>query len=321
MNPSTKSEPPQSSTSNNKVYRYFSKSAKKDSELFNYKNLFEDIINDYRYDFHNAQPPYYAQPIKKSLSESKLCPHPQAECTRCRKKLNIQCNECKTTPSAVDKVIHPRSKAVQTTTHNNSTHIPKDLSQNEMYNEHDLPISKNQQVVIYRSTDQHTPYSFNNIEQNSAHFVGDDTLEDLRKYSEQKLANYRKNYGSLKKRSVLAKDTTKSPGMVASKGRDQPKDKVSSLKVNDLIIHRVNRPTECNWINSQLLLFFSSFHFFFFLQRNQATGKAAATRAEDNAAAVSALDDIFQRAQITTITQVGLARKHLAEREVQAEIH
>lgn len=236
VNPSSKSEPPQSSTSNNQVYRYFSKSAKKDSELFNYKNLFEDIINDYRYDFHNAQPPYYAQssqPIKKSLSESKLCPHPQAECTRCRKKLNIQCNECKTT-SAVDKVIHPRNKAVQTT-YNNSTHIPKDLSQNEVYNEHDLPISKNQQVVIYRSTDQHMPYSFNDIEQNSAHFVGDDTLEDLRKYSEQKLANYRKNYGSLRKRSVLTKDTTTSPGMVASKSRDQPKDKVSSLKVNDLI--------------------------------------------------------------------------------------
>lgn len=41
-------------------------------------------------------------------------------------------------------------------------------------------------------------------------------------------------------------------------------------------------------------------------------------RATENA--VSDLDDLFNRAQITTITQVGLARKHLAK-EVKEKIN
>lgn len=115
-----------------------------------------------------------------------------------------------------------------------SSHILKDQTQQNEYNEHDLPISKNQQVVIYRPSDQHMPYSFNNMEKES-HYFDHDTLVDLKKYSEQKLANYKKNYGSLRgKRTMLTKDmTTSSPGMVtASRTRQSlQKDKVSSLNV------------------------------------------------------------------------------------------
>lgn len=108
-----------------------------------------------------------------------------------------------------------------------SNNIVRSQSQNE-YNEHDLPISKNQQVVIYRPSDQHMPYSFNNVEKES-HF-DHDMLEDLKKYSDRKLANYKKNYGSLRKKKILSKDME--TGMLTSKSKENiPKDKVSSLNV------------------------------------------------------------------------------------------
>lgn len=211
----------ESLSNNNNVYRYFSKSAKKDSELFNYKKLFENIISDHRQDFYYGQP--NAQPMKKSNSEGKLCQHTQAECTRCHKKLNVLCNECNT-PHDESKLFGSRNKTMETS---QSSHIVQNQSQNE-YNEHDLPISKNQQVVIYRPSDQHMPYSFNNFEKDS-HF-DKDMLEDLKKYSERKLANYTKNYGSLRKKKTLSKGMA--VGLVTTRSKETiPKDKLSSLNV------------------------------------------------------------------------------------------
>lgn len=45
--------------------------------------------------------------------------------------------------------------------------------------------------------------------------------------------------------------------------------------------------------------------------------KSEKIKSTDNA--VSQLDEIFDRAQITTITQIGLARKHLAKEALDDE--
>lgn len=194
----SRSEPP-----NNHVYRYFSRSARKDQELFNYKKLFEDIINDYR-----EQDLYEPKPLKKSSSEGKLCRHTNAECTRCHKKLDMFCQDC----NFVDLDSRDRWKKPATTTNR--------MQIEHSNGEHELPISKDQQVVIYRADDQHMPFSFN-VDKDSK-FYGE-TLEDLRKYSDRKLANYVKNYGSLRRKK---KDT----GTITDESIPN-KEKLSDLKV------------------------------------------------------------------------------------------
>jgi hypothetical protein len=178
-------------SSNNDVYRYFSRSAKPDFDLYNYRKYFDDVMQEHRkedpleLDFTEARKTIKNNEIALKKSEPKKkpeidsCPNcsPPA-CSRCHKKLEIYCNNC----------THDGEKA--------SPEVPKRLEIE--YNEPELPFA-NQQVVIYRAADQHAPYSFN-IEPESIFSKG--KLEDIQKETEKKLANYLKNYGSLKKKKV-----------------------------------------------------------------------------------------------------------------------
>jgi hypothetical protein len=197
----------------NNVYRYFSRSAKKDFELFNYKKLFEDIINNYRTEELFEQP----KALKKSSSEGKLCRHTNAECTRCRKKLDMFCQDCNFFETDRDIWKEP-------TTTTNRMQIIHSAEQ-------ELPITKNQQVVIYRENDQHIPFSFN-VEKDSK-FYGE-TLEDLRKYGDRKLANYVKNYGSLRKKKITLKDA----GTITDENNFLTnQEKLSNLNVSNELIY------------------------------------------------------------------------------------
>lgn len=99
-----------------------------------------------------------------------------SECSRCHKKLEIFCKECNEQHGGAS---------------------PEATNQLEIeYNEPELPFTPVQQVVVYRASDQHTPYSFN-IDPNSQFYK--ETLEEVREYSEAKLANYIKLYGDLRK--------------------------------------------------------------------------------------------------------------------------
>lgn len=176
----------------NQVYRYFSQSAGIDSALFNYKKYFNDTMleqNENLYKDHSehnfAEARKLAKPSEVALSKKVDTPKKpidicqcctnHAECSRCHKKLEMFCKQCNE-----DAQVSPEV----------TNHLQLE------YNEPELNISKDQQVVVYRSSDQHAPYSFN-IEPNSMFYK--DTLEDMRQYSEIKLANYMKHYGDLRK--------------------------------------------------------------------------------------------------------------------------
>lgn len=175
-------------SSDNKVYRYFSQSAGIDSDLFNYKKYFNDMTleqnkNLSEHHFTEAKKPAKPSEValnkkvdtpKKPIDICQSCTN-HAECSRCHKKLEMFCKQCNE-----DAQVSPEV----------TNHLQLE------YNEPELNISKDQQVVVYRSSDQHAPYSFN-IEPNSMFYK--DTLEDMRQYSEMKLSNYMKHYGDLRK--------------------------------------------------------------------------------------------------------------------------
>lgn len=180
------------SSLNNDVYRYFTQSAKTDSDLFNYKKYFSDIRLDPTIYPIERSKPEGEQALKKfevkgsmpKKMEIDKCSC-QVSCLRCRKKLEMLCNECK---EHDDKV------------------VPETTNQPQIeYNEPELPFS-NQQVVVYRPSEQHAPYSFN-VEENSLFYK--DALTEMRMISEQKLSNYIKLYGDLrnKKRDDTKKQT------------------------------------------------------------------------------------------------------------------
>lgn len=183
--------------SNNKVYRYFSQSAKVDSDLFNYQRYFSDLTLDHirreRTDLDfSALIKKPAQvnsvAIKKKVEEKRQlkgakidCPSctSHTECSRCHKKLEMFCKECNDDVAYVS---------------------PEATTQLEIgYNEPELPFSIDQQVVVYRASDQNAPYSFN-IERDSMFYK--DTMEDLRSFSEMKLVNYIKLYGDLRRNKI-----------------------------------------------------------------------------------------------------------------------
>lgn len=181
-----------STSSNNDVYRYFSQSAKRDSDLFNYRKYFTNLMLEQKQrdlDF----------PETKKLAESRelglekveatkmpkidncpsCSPSAHAECSRCHKKLEIYCNECNKQNEKASSEVTNRLEIE--------------------YDEPELPFNANQQVVVYRAGDQHAPYSFN-VEPGSAFYKS--KLEDIRKETEMKLANYLKHYGSLRKKKT-----------------------------------------------------------------------------------------------------------------------
>lgn len=188
------------SSSNNEVYRYFSHSAKVDSDLFNYKKYFNDIMLEQRQQAmhqphehsHALKPSKHnnlasKQPEEKTMpkeSEIDNCPSckTHTECSRCHRKLEMFCKECNEQHEKVS---------------------PETTNQLQIeYNPPELPFTSDQQVVVYRADNQHAPYSFN-IEPESMFYK--DTLDQMRQLNELKLANYIKLYGDLRKQTLVDK--------------------------------------------------------------------------------------------------------------------
>jgi hypothetical protein len=161
----------------NDVYRYFSQSAAKlDSDLFNYRRYFNDLLLDERIKslkLINNEIEHlnkHSESLKSEHTEkSKEAEFITTECSRCRKRLEIYCKDC----------MHEK---------------PTDaINQLQIeYNEPELPVSEKQQVIVYRSAGQSDPYSFN-IPSNSL-------FDELRDYNQMKLSNYLKLYGNLRNR-------------------------------------------------------------------------------------------------------------------------
>lgn len=182
------------SSSNNDVYRYFTQSAKLDTDLFNYKKYFSDILLDHVNAKHEqvlskAAPKATAVALKLKEPKDRIkpktkkpeidtcsCSSSHTECSRCHKKLEMFCKECN---------------------HQHEKPLPEAANRRQIEdNEPELPFSKNQQVVVYRPSEEIVPYSFN-VDPNSMFYR--DTMKDLRSMSEMKLANYVKLYGDLRK--------------------------------------------------------------------------------------------------------------------------
>jgi hypothetical protein len=189
------------SSSNNEVYRYFTQSAKLDTDLFNYKKYFSDILLDHVNTKHEralagkvearvtavALKP--AQPKDERIMPKTKTKNPEidncpscsthAECSRCHKKLEMFCKDC------------------------NKEHAkPPPEATNRLQiedNAPDLPFSTNQQVVVYRPSEEVVPYSFN-VEPNSRFYR--DTMKDMRSLSEMKIANYIKLYGDMRRKKI-----------------------------------------------------------------------------------------------------------------------
>lgn len=194
------------SSSNNDVYRYFSHSAKTDSELFNYKRYFSDVLeqeNPSKRDFDLMPRDYTTMPTqnvpqdephrsnKLALKTVEFTTSPkspeidtcqcqtQAKCSRCNKRLEMFCKECNER--------HDES-------------LPEATNRRQIeYNEPELPFTANQQVVVYRPSEQNAPFSFN-VDANSIFYK--DALEQMQNFSEQKLVNYIKLYGDLRNRKL-----------------------------------------------------------------------------------------------------------------------
>lgn len=155
--------------SNNEIYRYFSQSAKIDSNLFNYRRHFTDVV-DFEKQPQRDIPlhsQYLKKPRKSTSEEFDLNELPSTElhhvlCRKCRKKF-ILCKDCS---EEEDKPINE-----------------------------DLPIKSNQQMVVVREPSN---YPFSHDIDPSSVFFGE-TLEKLHKYNERKITDYMKNYGDLKK--------------------------------------------------------------------------------------------------------------------------
>lgn len=194
------------SSSNNDVYRYFSHSAKTDSELFNYKRYFTDVLeqeNISKRDFDLMPRDYtrmptqisprdeshrsnklalktveFAAPPKSPEIDTCQC-RTQAKCSRCNKKLEMFCKECNER--------HDES-------------LPEATNRRQIeYNEPELPFTANQQVVVFRPSEQNAPFSFN-VDANSIFYK--DAIEQMQNFNEQKLVNYIKLYGDLRSRKV-----------------------------------------------------------------------------------------------------------------------
>lgn len=194
------------SSSNNDVYRYFSHSAKIDSDLFNYKKYFSDVRLEAlpadlsSHEFSIVNKPAKTNKVLEALKQAEGknspttpeidscpgCATTHAECSRCHKKLEMYCKDC---DEEHDKVSPETTNQLQIE-----------------YNEpEELPFSKDQQVVVYRPSEQHVPYSFN-IEPNSQFYknslMDKDAMENMRLLSEMKMANYIRLYGDLRKRQL-----------------------------------------------------------------------------------------------------------------------
>jgi len=158
---------------NKDIYRYFSQSAKVDNDLFNYRKYFSDMTTE----IENLP---LELPINTKFSEPhktlKTKRQPEGcttqECSRCHKRI-VLCNECsdETAPAAATA---------------------------QRYNEPELDVPRNQQVVVYRHDSPDAPFSFN-IDSNSVFY--DDALENLKEY-EEKLTKYLKHYGDLKRKKL-----------------------------------------------------------------------------------------------------------------------
>lgn len=219
-----------SSSSKNNVYRYFSQSARRDSDLFNYKKLFGDIDqsayckreNDLvlarkrheqlaieLIDASNTNNETQTAPKKPEINS---CP----SCFRCHKKLKIYCSECSS-----EKIVI----------------VPPEAT-NQLQIEYGKPYDmNNQQVVINMQSEQTKPFSFN-ADENSMFYK--DALKDLRNYSEIKLTNYLKNYGDLKKTKLNKKNevgntqilTKLNPKVNELSGKPQ---KLHTLELDDIL--------------------------------------------------------------------------------------
>lgn len=212
------------SLSNNDVYRYFSHSAKTDSELFNYKRYFSDVLeqeNPSKRDFDLIPRDYTKMPTqivprderqysnKLALKSVEFAAPPkspeidtcqcqtQAKCSRCNKRLEMFCKEC--------NELHDES-------------LPEATNRRKIeYNEPELPFTANQQVVVYRPSEQNVPFSFN-VDANSIFYK--DALEQMQNFNEQKLVNYIKLYGDLRNRKLNLDQETKSRKLIFE--RDPP---------------------------------------------------------------------------------------------------
>lgn len=264
-----------STSSNNDVYRYFSQSAKVDSDLFNYKKYFKNVSFDRNTslpDYSNVLKPAKSNQVALTKAEAKSMPKKSeinkcptctthAECSRCHKKLEMFCKECN---EEHDKV------------------SPEPINQLQLeYDEPELPFSSEQQVVVYRANDQHAPYSFN-IDPNSRFFR--DTLDQLRGYNEQKMANYIQLYGDLKKKKLA--------GKVMKIVDDQPKPTGAIPKRKPLM-----DKVRIQHLNDE--------SFGLFIRLFQSPEKNFTTTSSD-------IEDILSNAQYTVITQLGFAKKQLA---------
>lgn len=196
------------SSLNNEVYRYFSHSAKTDSELFNYKRYFSDVLEpkfSSKHDFDSMPRDYTERPsqiiprvephrsseLLKALKNAEFATPPkspvidtcqcqtQAKCSRCNKRLEMFCKECNER--------HDES-------------LPEATNRRQIeYNEPELPFTANQQVVVFRPSEQNAPFSFN-VDANSLFYK--DALEQMQNFDEQKLVNYIKLYGDLRNRKL-----------------------------------------------------------------------------------------------------------------------
>lgn len=264
-----------STTSNNDVYRYFSQSAKVDSDLFNYKKYFSDVSLDPKSslpDFSNALQPTKSNRVALKKSELKIMPNkPEInncptctthECSRCHKKLEMFCKECN---EQYDKV------------------PPEPINQLQLeYDEPELPFSSEQQVVVYRANDQHAPYSFN-VDPNSRFYR--DTLKELEGYNDEKMANYIKLYSDLKKSKLAGK---------MKKIDDNQSNTTGAVPKRKPLIDKVDLQHYSEWLNS-------------FLFQAPETNFVSNTSQHQ-----TDIDEIISNAQFTVITQLGFAKKHLA---------
>lgn len=273
-----------SSSSNNDVYRYFSHSAKIDTDLFNYKKYFNDIMLEQRQanqpdsslvlkpskenSLALKQPDEKAMPKKPEIDNCPSC-RTHTECSRCHRKLEMFCKDCNAEKR--DNVSPETANQLQIE-----------------YNPPELPFTKDQQVVVYRPAgERHAPYSFN-IEPESMFYK--DMLDEMRLLSDFKLANYIKLYGDLRKKTPLGEKNDE-PVQSKATGTIPKKPKPVIEKVSSIIIRWILQ-TSTWWL---MLIVFQ-------MQEKSLTPSPNSS---------SDIEDIINSAQYTVITQIGFAKQQL----------
>lgn len=171
----------QNSSVNNDVYRYFSRSAKTDTDLFNYKKYFNDVRLDESPNEYRREPEKSNEIAVMKQFEARDFPKTKidkclthAECGRCKKVL--LCKDCEEHDS-----VSPDA----------TNHLQIE------YNTPESRFSKDQQVVVYRPSDQIAPYSA----AEKTEFY-QNTHETLPEFDEKKLQRYIQLYGDLKKKKL-----------------------------------------------------------------------------------------------------------------------